>query len=100
MILNNYFQLSIKLDQLIQQWCQSDERFHDKKIPIGIRVLAQDPLENLISFICSSNNNVQRITKMVKSLCENYGKEIGTINEITYHQFPTIGIDYQRFSAI
>jgi N-glycosylase/DNA lyase len=94
LILNNYFQLSIKLDELFQQWCKSDERFQNKKIPNGIRVLAQDPLENLISFICSSNNNVQRITKMVQSLCQTYGKEIGTINGITYHQFPTIGIDY------
>jgi N-glycosylase/DNA lyase len=60
-------------------------------MPTGIRVLAQDPLENLISFICSSNNNVQRITKMIKSLCEEYGKEIGTLNGIIYYQFPTIG---------
>ena len=70
---------------------QSDQRFRNKQIPSGIRVLAQDPLENLISFICSSNNNVQRITKMIKLLCDEYGKEIGTFNGITYHQFPTIG---------
>jgi N-glycosylase/DNA lyase len=90
LILHDYFQLSIKLDELFQQWCKSDERFQNNKIPTGIRVLAQDPLENLISFICSSNNNVQRITKMIRSLCDEYGKEIGTLNEITYHQFPTI----------
>ncbi len=90
LILHNYFQLSIKLNELFEQWCKSDERFQNKQIPPGIRVLAQDPLENLISFICSSNNNVQRITKMIKLLCDEYGKEIGTLNGITYHQFPTI----------
>jgi N-glycosylase/DNA lyase len=90
-ILHDYFQLSVKLHDLFETWCKSDERFRNKQIPAGIRVLAQDPLENLISFICSSNNNVQRITKMVKSLCEEYGKQIGTLNGITYHQFPTIG---------
>ncbi|CAF0752892.1 unnamed protein product [Adineta steineri] len=89
-ILHNYFQLSIKLHDLFQQWCKSDVRFQNGLIPTGIRVLDQDPLENLISFICSSNNNVQRITKMVKQLCIEYGKEIGTINGIVYHQFPTI----------
>jgi N-glycosylase/DNA lyase len=91
LILHNYFQLSVKLEELHQQWCKSDERFLNKKVPSGIRVLAQDPLENLISFICSSNNNVQRITKMVKLLCDEYGKEIGTLNGLTYHRFPTIG---------
>ncbi|CAF2315383.1 unnamed protein product [Rotaria sp. Silwood2] len=90
LILHNYFQLSIKLHDLFQIWCKSDERFQNRLIPIGIRVLAQDPLENLISFICSSNNNVQRITKMIKLLCEEYGKQIGTLNGITYHEFPTI----------
>ncbi|CAF2512376.1 unnamed protein product [Rotaria sp. Silwood2] len=90
LILHNYFQLSIKLHDLFQIWCKSDERFQNRLIPIGIRVLAQDPLENLISFICSSNNNVQRITKMIKLLCEKYGKQIGTLNGITYHEFPTI----------
>lgn len=58
---------------------------------MGIRVLDQDPLENLLAFICSSNNNVQRITKMVNALCEKYGKEIGILNGITYYQFPTLG---------
>lgn len=60
-------------------------------MPMGIRVLDQDPLENLLSFICSSNNNVQRITKMVKALCEKYGKEIGIFNGKIHYQFPTIG---------
>lgn len=92
-ILNNYFQLSIKLEELFKRWSNVDERFRKKLIPIGIRVLAQDPFENLLSFICSSNNNVQRITKMVNCLCEKYGKIIGTLNGITYHQFPTIGIN-------
>ena len=91
LILNTYFQFSIKLEELFEQWSKTDERFGKKILPIGIRVLDQDPLENLLSFICSSNNNVQRITKMVKSLCEKYGKVIGSLNGITYHQFPTIG---------
>lgn len=62
-------------------------------MPVGIRILAQEPLENLISFICSSNNNVQRITKMIKGLCDEYGKKIGTLSGMDYYQFPTLGRD-------
>ncbi|UJR23338.1 hypothetical protein I4U23_026352 [Adineta vaga] len=90
LILHNYFQLTIKLSDLLDKWCKSDVRFENGSIPIGIRVLAQEPLENLISFICSSNNNVQRISKMIKSLCEQYGKKIGIFNGIDYYQFPTL----------
>ncbi|CAF1134004.1 unnamed protein product [Rotaria sordida] len=90
LILHNYFQLKIKLCELFDKWCKSDMRFEKGQIPIGIRVLAQEPLENLISFICSSNNNVQRISKMIKVFCDEYGKKIGTLNGITYHQFPTL----------
>ncbi|CAF1081974.1 unnamed protein product [Rotaria sordida] len=90
LILHNYFQLKIKLCELFDKWCKSDMRFEKGQIPIGIRVLAQEPLENLISFICSSNNNVQRISKMIKAFCDKYGKKIGTLNGITYHQFPTL----------
>jgi len=90
LILHNYFQLTIKLSDLFEKWCKSDTRFEKGEMPMGIRVLAQEPLENLISFICSSNNNVQRISKMIKQLCDEYGKKIGTLNGINYHQFPTL----------
>jgi N-glycosylase/DNA lyase len=91
LILQNYFQLSIKLPDLVKTWSRADQRFQSDQIPTGIRVLAQDPLENVIAFICSSNNNVQRITKMIRLLCNEYGTRIGTIDGIEFHQFPTIG---------
>lgn len=88
--LENYFQFSIRISDLIEKWSKVDQRFQNEQIPSGIRLLAQEPLENLISFICSSNNNVQRITKMIQLLCQQYGTLIGTLNNIDYYQFPTI----------
>ena len=71
---------------------KSTKRFEHGHVPSGIRLLAQEPLENVISFICSSNNNVQRITKMIQVLCQQYGTAIGTLNNVDYYQFPTIGL--------
>jgi len=34
----------------------------------GLRVLRQDPWECLVSFICSSNNNIARIMQMLAKL--------------------------------
>lgn len=39
----------------------------------GLRVLNQDPWEALVSFILSANNNVERIRKLVETLCRNFG---------------------------
>lgn len=42
----------------------------------GIRILRQDPWEALCSFIISQCNNIPRIKKIVKTLCENFGNNI------------------------
>jgi N-glycosylase/DNA lyase len=51
-------------------------------------MLRQDPWENLVSFICSSNNNISRIGQMVDKLCINYGKHLGKLGEVEYYDFP------------
>lgn len=55
----------------------------------GIRILHQDPWENLVSFICSSNNNIKRISQMVDNLCTHFGNHLGTYNDVEYYDFPT-----------
>lgn len=40
----------------------------------GIRILRQDGWETLCSFILSQNNNIPRIKKMIRTLCETYGE--------------------------
>lgn len=46
------------------------------KFAPGIRILKQEPFEALISFIISQNNNIKRISGIVKRLCELCGEEI------------------------
>ena len=54
----------------------------------GIRILNQEPFEALISFIISASNNIPRIKKIIKSLCENFGDKIHYDGEVFY-SFPT-----------
>ena len=43
----------------------------------GIRILCQEPWEALCSFIISQNNNIKRISSLVKKLCAAYGEPVG-----------------------
>lgn len=77
-LLTTYFQLDTPLEPLYADWSTRDPKF-DRKIKRekerlgGIRVLRQNEWETLVSFICSANNNIARITLMVNRLCAALG---------------------------
>ena len=52
----------------------------------GIRILRQEPWEAVCSFIISQNNNIPRIKKIVRTLCERAGERIDGSEE---YSFPT-----------
>eukprot|EP00045_Choanoeca_perplexa_P023182 m.12553 g.12553 ORF g.12553 m.12553 type:complete len:421 (-) comp9977_c0_seq1:101-1363(-) len=89
--LHQYFQLDTCLHQLYASWSMADNRLASiaKSIP-GVRVLQQPPLECLISFICSSNNNIPRITQMLNKLKVTYGRKVTTFQSIDLYQFPSL----------
>ncbi|KAG8700899.1 8-oxoguanine glycosylase ogg1 [Ceratobasidium sp. 394] len=92
----DYFQLDVDLEKLYNQWSESDHIF--KKVAPrfpGIRILRQDPWENLVSFICSQNNHISRITSMVHSLCIHFSPPLCSASELpnppldsAWHAFP------------
>ncbi|KAG6007870.1 hypothetical protein E4U21_005458 [Claviceps maximensis] len=89
-LLRRYFSLNLNLSALYDQWSEADPNFR-KKAPefAGVRILSQDAWEALICFICSSNNNISRISQMVHKLCNHYGPLIGYIGDEPMHDFPT-----------
>lgn len=89
-LLRNYFNLHYDLSSLYRQWSDGDPNFR-KRAPnfTGVRILNQDAWEALVGFICSSNNNISRISQMVHKLCLHYGPYIGTIDDEPFHDFPT-----------
>lgn len=81
----NYFDLHTNYDKIKQHLIS----YSFLKKPIqkvyGIRILRQQPLEMIISFIISANNNIPRIKKTIEQICENYGTNMGD-----YYAFPTL----------
>lgn len=53
----------------------------------GIRILRGDPLEMIIEFVISQNNNIPRIKSIVEKICEAYGEDMGD-----YYSFPTLEV--------
>jgi N-glycosylase/DNA lyase len=68
---------------VVTDWsiCQSRLHFGQivHRLPL-IRLMRQDPLACLFSFICSSNNSIPRIQGMVDVLAEKYGTALPSIN--------------------
>ena len=67
----------------------------------GIRVLRQDPWETLISFIISQNNNIPRIKKIIRLLCESFGHPIKESEQFSFPTPQTLAcLDIEALSPI
>eukprot|EP00700_Malawimonas_jakobiformis_P002405 EC724047.1.p1 GENE.EC724047.1~~EC724047.1.p1 ORF type:complete len:193 (+),score=12.68 EC724047.1:44-622(+) len=87
--LRDYLQLGVKVQPLFKQWKAADKNFaRVSERFVGLRVLRQEPFENLISFICSSNNNIARITQMIGRLCARFGNKITEVEGVPLFTFP------------
>ncbi|PPJ55702.1 hypothetical protein CBER1_10103 [Cercospora berteroae] len=89
-LIKHYLNLEPNLTDLYKEWSSNDANFA-RRAPAftGIRILKQDAWEALVGFICSSNNNIIRISQMVHKLCTNYGPLLGHLDDEPYHDFPT-----------
>ena len=50
----------------------------------GMRIMRQEPWECLATYLLATNANVKRIAKMVESVCDHFGRDLGP-----RHAFPT-----------
>lgn len=91
-LLHKYFQLDVDLAKEYAGWEKAHDHFRaitNQKFQ-GIRVLDQDPVENLFSFICSQNNHISRISSLVEKLAKIYGTRIADLDGVSYYSFPSI----------
>ena len=74
------------LVEFYNKWGKRDQHFKQVSSTVAsYRLLQQVPVENLFSFICSSNNNIERISQMVEALCMKYGERVAEIDGVMYH---------------
>ncbi len=89
-MLREYFRLDFDLTGHYKVWSK-DRVFKELSVDYpGLRLLRQDPYETLFAFICSQNNAIPRITKMVMSLKSAYGKKVGECLGHDVYSFPNI----------
>nr|XP_010930741.2 N-glycosylase/DNA lyase OGG1 [Elaeis guineensis]XP_010930742.2 N-glycosylase/DNA lyase OGG1 [Elaeis guineensis] len=89
--LADYLNLGVSLADLWEGFAQADTRFAElaRRFGGGARVLRQDPVECVFQFLCSSNNNIGRIERMVGVL-SSFGEYLGTVGGFDFHEFPSL----------
>lgn len=81
----HYFDLDTDYENITKTLSQFDELKEAIQFGKGIRILRQNLIETVISFIISQNNNIARIQKIIEKLCSRCGRNMGD-----YYAFPTI----------
>ena len=85
-LLISYFRLDDDIDAIHADIACRDDKVATlvKKYPY-LRILRQpDPWECTVSYICSANNNVARISKIVEKIAEALGRQIDLEGEVRH----------------
>lgn len=85
----NYFDLNRNYSEIIDNLKMNNLDFYDVLDKCSsYRILRQDPLEMLFSYIISQNNNVKRIMGSIELFCRMYG-DVVNFRDKKYYLFPT-----------
>lgn len=89
-VISSFLHAHVAMQPLVHAWAAADPRLSTIAAALpGMRILRQDPWECLISFVCSSNNNVPRIMQMLAKLRLRYGTPLGNLDGQDYYAFPS-----------
>ncbi|XP_055845351.1 N-glycosylase/DNA lyase [Episyrphus balteatus] len=90
-LLEKYLRLDFDLSGNCEKWKRAHRHFAETSQALkAVRVLDQEPLETILSFICSQNNHIKRISTMVQWLCSKYGSKICSYEGVDYFSFPSL----------
>ena len=90
----DYFRLGVDLPALMQQFVKADPHHIESAVRdfAGLRVIRQDPVECLFSFLCTSASPLYRIRRTIAALCKEYGDTFpgGPVAGLEHHGFPPV----------
>lgn len=96
--LERYFRMDglHNLDLMVKEWTEADEKFvrFAGRLRGGVRIPVVEPFECLMAFLCSQNNRIDRIIRMVHGLKKKYGKGLYSLvtdtATVQINGFPTL----------
>ena len=92
-LLHDYFRLDVSLPALARQFASHDPHIAQAMTSFaGLRVIRQDPVECLFSFLCSSAAPLYRIRRTLAALCREYGDSWpgGEVGGLEHFAFPPV----------
>jgi len=71
------FRFDDKYDRIMNEISGKDSIIENAtKKYLGLRIMRQRPIQCIISFLCSSNNNIPRIRLILRNLSKKFGKKV------------------------
>lgn len=92
-LVRDYFRLDVDLPALCERFAAADPHIRDAVRDFaGLRVIRQDPVECLFSFLCTSAAPLYRIRRTIAALCREFGDGFpgGEVAGLVHHAFPPI----------
>jgi len=86
-IKSDFFRRKDDLEKIIQSISKDSITKQAVKRYLGLRLLRQDPFQCFISFIVSSNSNIQKIKLNLENLSKKFGKKI-IFDKNEFYTFP------------
>jgi len=83
-----YLQTDIDITSIVKSFPDDDPMRNAVASCPGLRLLRQDPLECLASFILSSTKQIVQIRQIIGLLCERFGEPLATEDNVRF-SFPT-----------
>ena len=90
-LLRDYLRLEDDIDGIYENINRDEHIGESIKRYTGMRILRQEPWECLVSFICSANSNIGRISTNVEDIATKFGRAI-RVNGDVRHTFPTADV--------
>ncbi len=72
----DYFRERDNLEEILKSISKDKTTKQAVKKYLGLRLLRQDPFQCFISFIVSSNSNIQKIKTCLENICKNFGEKV------------------------